>query len=262
MSDDAIAENPLFSNNLVYQLPYAGKVQAGINYAPGPRLLDLYLPEQKVGPTPVVVLLTGFPDPDFEALTGSKLMQLQAYQDWAKLLAASGIAAVIYSNLEPREDAFLLLDFLRTEASQLGIDPERVAIWSCSGNVPNALHVLNTDSSIRCAVFLYGFMLDSADSDIVAKTAKSTGFVNPNKGMQDFPENTPMLIIRAGKDDLPGVNESIDNFQAEGIARNSPISVIRFNEGVHGFDVLDDSRRSIEMIKLCVEFLRLRLSVY
>ena len=71
-----------------------------------------------------------------------------------------------------------------------------------------------------------------------------------------------MLIIRAGKDDLPRVNESIDNFQAEGIARNSPISVIRFNEGVHGFDVLDDSRRSIEMIKLCVEFLRLRLSVY
>jgi hypothetical protein len=31
---------------------------------------------------------------------------------------------------------------------------------------------------------------------------------------------------------------------------------------VHAFDSLDDSQRSIEMIKLCLGFLRLRLNVY
>ena len=47
-------------------------------------------------------------------------MQVQAYRDWAKLLAASGMAAVIYSNVEPVEDAFiLLLDFLRCEGGSV-----------------------------------------------------------------------------------------------------------------------------------------------
>jgi hypothetical protein len=70
------------------------------------------------------------------------------------------------------------------------------------------------------------------------------------------------LVIRAGKDEFPGLNESVDNFEVEAIARNSPVSVIRYPEGVHAFDSLDDSQRSIELIKLCVGFLRLRLSVY
>jgi len=58
------------------------------------------------------------------------------------------------------------------------------------------------------------------------------------------------------------LNESIDNFEAEAVARNSPVSVIRYPQGVHAFDSLDDSQRSIEMIKLCLGFLRLRLNVY
>ena len=86
--------------------------------------------------------------------------------------------------------------------------------------------------------------------------------MNPHSGMENFPENTPILVIRAGKDEFPGLNESVDNFEAEAIARNSPVSVIRYPEGVHAFDSLDDSQRSIELIKLCVGFLRLRLSVY
>ena len=262
MTDDPNTVNPLFNNPLVYQLPYAGNVREGISYSDDARIFDIYLPEKVEGPAPVVVLVTGYPDPGFEARVGMKQMQIQAYKDWAKLLAVSGMAAVIYSTVEPVEDVFTLLNFLRCEADQLQIDPARIAVWSCSGNVPNAINVLHKDSAVRCAALLYGFMLDTMDSSVVQETAQKFGFVNPHSGMENFPENTPILVIRAGKDEFPGLNESVDNFEVEAIARNSPVSVIRYPEGVHAFDSLDDSQRSIELIKLCVGFLRLRLSVY
>jgi len=262
MTDSSNSGNSLLTNPLVYQLPYSGKVREGVSYADGARVFDIYLPEQDDGPAPLVLLVTGYPDPGFEKRVGMRQMQSQAYKDWAKLLAASDMAAVIYSNVEAADDAFTLLNFLRCEADQLQIDPARIAVWSCSGNVPNAVNVLHKDSSLRCGVFLYGFMLDVAGSLVVQETAQTFGFVYPHEGMDNFPENTPILVIRAGKDEFPGLNESIDNFEAEAVARNSPVSVIRYPEGVHAFDSLDDSQRSIEMIKLCVGFLRLRLNVY
>ena len=97
---------------------------------------------------------------------------------------------------------------------------------------------------------------------MLQETAQTLGFAHPHEGMENFPENTPILVIGAGKDEFPGLNESIDNFEAEAVARNSPVSVIRYPEGVHAFDILDDSQRSIELIKLCLGFLRLRLNVY
>ena len=262
MTDESSTANPMFTNPLVHQLPYEGIRREGISYAGDDRVFDIYLPEQVEGPAPVVVLVTGYPDPGFEKRLGMKQMEIQAYKGWAKLLAASGMAAVIYSNVEPVEDAFTLLGFLRAQADQLQIDPARIAIWSCSGNVPNAINVLYQDAAVRCGALLYGFMLDTAGSSAVQETAQTFGFVNPHEGMDNFPENTPILVIRAGKDEFPGLNDSIDNFETEAVARNSPVSVIRYPEGVHAFDSLDDSQRSIEMIKLCIGFLRLRLNVY
>lgn len=262
MADDSSKENPLFTKPLVYQLPFDGELREGIQYGSEAQVLDIFMPQQSDGPPPVVVLLTGYPDPGFEALAGRKQMQIQAYRDWAQLLAASGMAAVLYSNIDPVADARAVVAYLRAEAAALAIDAGRIAIWACSGNVPNAIHLAHSDPSLRCAALLYGFMLDTAESDAIEQSAKTFHFANPNAGMTHFPENTPMLVISAGKDEFAGLNESIDAFEAEAIARNSPVSVIRYLEGVHAFDIVDDSRRSIEMIKLCVGFLRLRLNVY
>ena len=97
MTEDSSTENSLFTDPLVYQLPYAGNVREGISYADDARIFDLYLPEKTEAPAPVVVLVTGYPDSGFEERLGMKQMQIQAFKDWAKLLAASGMAAVIYS---------------------------------------------------------------------------------------------------------------------------------------------------------------------
>ena len=122
MTDDTNTANPLFTNPLVYQLPYSGEVRQGISYGEAGRVFDIYLPEQSEAPAPAVVLVTGYPDPGFEARIGMKQMQIPVYKGWARLLAANGMAAVIYSNIQPVDDVLTLLGFLRSQAHQLQID--------------------------------------------------------------------------------------------------------------------------------------------
>ena len=43
-----------------------GNVQEGISYVDDARVFDIYFPEQVESPVPVVVLVTGYPDPEFE----------------------------------------------------------------------------------------------------------------------------------------------------------------------------------------------------
>ena len=213
MTNDFSKIRPLFVNSVVYELPYEGNVRKGISYADNARVFDIYLPEEVEEPAPVVVLVTGYPDLDFEERVGMKQMGVQSYKDWATLLAASGMAAVIYSNVEPIEDVFTLLDFLRCEADQLQIDPARIAVWSCSGNVPNAINVLHKDSAVRCAALLYGFMLDTMSSSVVRETAQElalrSGLSETASGKcRDFPcpasgsamqDAIPLPTVRQGR---------------------------------------------------------------
>src|SRR5690349_15890388 len=70
----------------------------------GPLSFDLYrpLPTTTAAPRcPAVVFVTGFPDPGATAYFGKPLKDWASYTDWARLVAASGVAAVTYLNREP-----------------------------------------------------------------------------------------------------------------------------------------------------------------
>ena len=43
------------------------------------------------------------------------------------------------ANDAERADLDALLEYLRRNAEELGIDEKRIGVWACSGNVPNAL---------------------------------------------------------------------------------------------------------------------------
>ena len=58
-----------------------------------------------------------------------------AFGSWARLLAVSGLAAVVYSNARPAADLAALLAALRRDAGTLGIDPRRLGLWACSGGL-------------------------------------------------------------------------------------------------------------------------------
>jgi hypothetical protein len=230
------------------------------NAAPG---LDIYSPPDSGGTAlPAVVFITGYPDPGFEQFAGCKLKEMGQYVSWARLLAASGVVAITYENTDPVADACRVIEFIRESAADLGIDAGRVGIWSCSGNVPNALSLLS-DANPTCAVLYYGYMLDLYGTNDVADAATNFGFSNPCAGRSptDLPKDVPLFIVRAGRDETPGLNRTIDHFVTGALACNLPVTLINHAEAPHAFDVADDSNDTCNVIEATLAFLLTYLSV-
>jgi acetyl esterase/lipase len=64
----------------------------------------------------------------------------------------------------------------------------------------------------------------------------------------------PLLIARAGRDGLPGVNASIDEFVSEALAHNLAFELHNHPEGEHGFDILTDDERSRAIVRRTLAF--------
>ncbi len=254
MSHSIQQKNPLFTSSINYIIDFDGHCESDMAYSSDPSLvMDIYYPKAMKKTVPVVIFVTGYPDPGFKQMTGMKLKEVQQYISWAQLFASSGIAAITYSNINPEKDILTLLQFLGDNASALGIDGENISLWSCSGSVPNALAVLAAEPRIKCAAFLYGFMLDQYESQAVAEASKTFKFVNPlNNGT--FPKLPPVLVVRAGRDDMPGLNNSIDLFILQGLQRNEPVTSLNLPDAHHAFDIVDKSASTQQTIRSILAF--------
>lgn len=148
--------------------------------------LDVYRPHGASDGTraPAVLFVTGYSDAGVQAVFGCRAKEMGAYVSWARLAAASGLAGVTYVSAQPAEDARAALDHVRRHADALGIDGDRIALWSCSGNVPNAVSLLMEEAPgcVRCAALCYGYMLDLDGSTAVAEASAAFRFVNPAAG--------------------------------------------------------------------------------
>lgn len=254
---------------VVYQIPGAGAVtiRRDVEYRTtdaATLTMDLYYPpDSKSGARiPAVVFVSGYPDPGIQAMLGCKLKEMGSYISWGRLAAASGLVAITYSAREPITDTHALFQYVRQNAASLGIDENRIGVWACSGNVPNALSVLMQEGRdyLKCAVLCYGLMLDLEGSTSVAEAARQWGFVNPcaGKSVNDLPPEMPLLIVRAGQDD-PHLNETIDRFLARALSCNLPLTFVNHHAAPHAFDVLHDSEASREIIRQILAFMRFHL---
>jgi hypothetical protein len=167
-------------------------------------------------------------------------------------------------------------------APSLGIDEHRIGVWACSGNVPLALSALMAHSTnapgqdrgraeafaeaegsgLRCAALLYGYTLDLDGATGVAEAAQMFRFTNPNAGrsMDDLPEDLPLFVVRAGQEQFPHLNDSIDRFVAKALMLNRPITLVNHATGPHAFDLLQDSGTSREIIRQVLGFLTSQLT--
>src|SRR4051812_13364754 len=156
MTDDAERERrvaEVVRKTAVLQLPGMDSIDVRREQPYGDGgTFDLYV-AQSATPAPTVVFVYGFPDQRF----AQGLRQMGAYTSWGRLLAASGMNAIAYSYRDPVGDLAALLAHLRVNAATLGIDAARLGIWSASGNVPTALHLLMTQpaDAFRAAALLY-----------------------------------------------------------------------------------------------------------
>ena len=165
------------SRRIVYSLPTAVvRRQQTYQAADGSmQSLDVYRPAGNDAALPAVMTITGYPDAGMQRVFGRYARDLGSTVSWAELMAASGLAVVTYVNVNPIDDAVAVLEHVRKHAPALGIDPRKIGIWSCSGNVPNALGLLMGAGRdwIRCAALLYGYMLDADGSTIVREMSRS-----------------------------------------------------------------------------------------
>jgi acetyl esterase/lipase len=226
---------------------------------------DVYYPPDATSAErrPAVLMVLGYSDAARPHVFGRTFKAMGSTVSWAQLIAASGMVAIAYSNREPVEDVGMVLQYVRDNASRLGIDETRLGLWAASGNVPLALWLLMRKEwpALTCATLCYGFMLDLHGATAVADMQKTFCFANPcaGKSVDDVRDDVPLLIVRAGRDQFAGINESIDGFVRDAVQRDLPVTMINHAGAPHAFDLFDDSDTSREIIRQILRFMQCHL---
>lgn len=213
----------------------------------------IYLPAN-ASKAPVTIVIEGYPDAGFAKFFGCRFMDMQWSISLAQLLAASGIAAVTYTNSRPGPDAAAIIDRVTANADTLKIDPTRIALWATSGHGPVALSVLER---ARCAVLSNPFTFDVDGATHVAEAAKMFRFEAPLMGT--LAEGRPLFLIRSGRDEMPGLNAALDLFVTHALRANHPVTVVNHPDAPHSFELYHDSRTTRAIIRQALSFLREQL---
>ena len=227
---------------LVYQIPDMNKVQVKENIEfrkvnDTSLKLDIYYPPgfNKKKNLPVVIFNNGVGSMD--------LPKWRVYKDWAKLVAANGMIAVNHQGRPNRattmEDAGAVLDYLKQHAQELNIDADKMGIWTCSANsrVGISLALKPGREFVRTLVVYYG----GPDS------------------IGEYRQDVPTLVVRAGLD-AQFLNMGIENFMQSLLQQDARVELINYLEGMHAFDLYNNTEESKTIIKRTVEFLKKNLN--
>jgi dienelactone hydrolase len=233
-------EHDVTAQEVVYRIPGMAEVtvRKDVVYKKGDGVdlkLDVYAPTTVArggSRLPAVVFVNGVGD-----RPGSRLKEWGIYQSWGRLIGAWGWMAVTFdarSGDRARSDIRDLLAYLRAEGVRLGIDPDRVAIWVCSGNVTPALPLLMDESpaGVIGAVVYYG-----------------SG--EPTRIRTDL----PVYSARAGRDGKR-LNAAIDQLWQRAVEAGAPWTMVSAASSHHAFDALDETDESRRIVRETLEFYR------
>jgi tetratricopeptide (TPR) repeat protein len=196
---------------------------------------DIYYPEHfdRHKPLPLVIFNNGVGSMD--------ITKWGIYKDWAKLIAASGMIAV--NHLARPGSAFqddeTLADYLFAHSNELGIDQEKIALWTCSANARAGTRMaIKTRPAIFKVLVVYYGIMDS---------------------LGELRQDLPTLVVRAGLD-VQFINTGIDNFVQSSLQQDARIELINFLHGMHAFDIFTKTEESKAIVKKTVDFLKENLN--
>jgi dienelactone hydrolase len=227
---------------------------------------DVYLPppSPKLGKPPVVVLQAG---------GAENTKDWGVYISLSRLLAASGLAAVPFNHrlryprrqyAEGAEDLRALLDLLRRDGDSLGLDGSRLAVAVFSGGGPMLAPLLRQrPASVRCLAAFYAFLdTEHVNLEEAGVSRELALQFSPLAALETgSADRTPLFIARAGKDAIPGINASIDQYVAVALRRNAPVALVNHPDGVHGFDHRNDDPRTREILRMAIAYFQEHLGV-
>lgn len=191
------------------------------------------------------------------------------YQSWGRLMATTGLVGVTMSHslssprtriLEGAADITSAIDHVRANAGRYGIDPDRICLIAFSAGGPLlAPYLRGAAPGIRCLAGYYPFMDIRQSSRHQAETAATLDAYSPIVRLGQPGRAVPLLLVRAGRDDIPTLLDSVDRFAAAALAANYPLTLINHPEAPHGFDNQLDDARSREVITQTLDFLQYHL---
>jgi acetyl esterase/lipase len=233
--------------------------------------MDIYVPPGLAAGErrPGVLFVHGGPVP--EAMW-TRVNKLGVFLSYGELLAASGMVAVTFNHrfvgvpgiAASQANIGTAIDFVRGQAADFHLDPDRLAFWAFSGGGPFLAPVLRERPA-----YLRALLASYAVLDLASLRGKLTFMPVHDEAARDFspaacfPEGTPyegppILVARAGRDS-PAINGTIDLFVQRALAANAPLDLMNHPAGQHGFDAMDDDDRSREIIARTITFLQTHL---
>ena len=211
-----------------YPAPPASAIAVSKDQAYGTLQMDVYRPANAAGKTlPVLVF--------FNIASGAQRSNF-FYKPWAEIAASRDLVAILP---DLRDDSFekdfdALIAHLTANASSLGIDRDRIALYAGSGNVSRALPLVQNPKQtvVRAAVMYYG-----------------------SAQVSEFRRDLPILMVRAGLD-RPPVNRAIADLATLAANQNAPLTLLNYAGGHHAFEIVDDEDATRDVIDTTIEFVK------
>jgi acetyl esterase/lipase len=231
-------------------------------------LMDVYLPPDLKSHErrPVVVFIHGGAGPE------SKPKDWGIFQSWGRLMAAAGMVAVMFTHrfspppqlrlVEAASDMNTAIQYIRSNAASFHTDADRMCVcaWSSGGELLSPL-LIERPAFIRCLVAFYALL--DVRQYAPPGDAASLEYLKAFSPIACLPEDgsslKPMLVVRAGRDEIPTLNDATDRFVVRALASNAPITVVNHPTGGHGFDNQNNDLGSREIIRHSIEFMKAHL---
>ncbi len=246
---------------VVYTVPGMDKVRVreGLVYKTAedsPLHFDLYAPAAVSRVTPAVILIHGGPIPTLGA------RRWGTFVSYGRILAAMGMIGIAFDHrlLSPdrlRDSAADLADLVqhvRGQATTLGIDANRLALWAFSGGGSLIATALRDRQTWCKLVVAYYGILEPFGND---KDERLSAIAALGKDASKAP---PIVLARAGLDN-PAINSTIDRFVAAANSAGATLDLLTHPTGHHAFDILDPGERSGQIIQRTLGALRTSLGV-
>ena len=117
---------------------------------------------------------------------------------------------------------------------------------------------------VRCMVAFYAFMdIQQAGNLFEAHESPETvrSFSPIRNLASEADKIAPLFIARAGRDQVPTMDDSIDRFIREAVSKNVALTFANHPQGVHSFDSQNDDNRSREIIRSAIAFMKANLGI-